>query len=239
MKKILILLSILSTAALAQTTDYNKTILPKNVETNDLGERLVQIAWDNNPNNKVVLKQKEVALQNVRLARWQWLDNIYGMANYNEYVVKEKNATITQDPNYVEKYNPFWPMYNVGVRLTLGDLISNPVRTKKANVEMDIANENINARKLQLRSLVLTHYQNYVMNKELLKIQNEIAEDANASFTLAEQKFKDGDLSFEEYNKALKAYNEERVRRITSENSYMLSKIKLEEIIGVRMEDVE
>jgi outer membrane protein TolC len=207
MKKILILLSILSTAALAQTTDYNKTILPKNVETNDLGERLVQIAWDNNPNNKVVLKQKEVALQNVRLARWQWLNNIYGMANYNEYVVKEKNATITQDPNYVEKYNPFWPMYNVGVRLTLGDLISNPVRTKKANVEMDIANENINARKLQ--------------------------------FTLAEQKFKDGDLSFEEYNKALKAYNEERVRRITSENSYMLSKIKLEEIIGVRMEDVE
>jgi outer membrane protein TolC len=239
MKKLLILLSIISMEALAQTTDYNKIILPKTVENNDLGERLVQIAWDNNPNNKVALKQKEVAVQNLRLARWQWLDNIYGMANYNEYVVKETDPTVTQNPNYIEKYNPFWPMYNIGVRLSLGDLVSNPVRTKKAKEEVSIASENINARKLQLRSLVLTHYQNYVMNKELLKIQNEIAEDANAAFSLAEQKFKDGDLSFEEYNKALKAFNEERVRRITAENSFMLSKIKLEEIIGVRMEDVE
>jgi outer membrane protein TolC len=240
MKKILILLFFVTATSAAQTVDYNKIILPKSAENTDLGERLVQIAWENNPSNKAVVKEKDVAKQNLRLARWQWLDNVYGMANFNEFTIDEEDDPgVINNPNYVPQYNPYLPLYNVGVRLSLGDLVSMPVRTKKAKEEMNIASENINARKLELRALVLTNYQNYVMNKELLKIQNEITEDANASFTLAERKFKDGDLSFEDYNKALKAYNEERVRKITAENAFMISKIKIEEVIGVRMEDVE
>ncbi|HYG40697.1 MAG TPA: TolC family protein [Cytophagales bacterium] len=236
MKKLIILLIAISPVAYGQKIDYNKIILPRSAQNIDLGERLVQIAWENNPNNKIVLQEKNVAKESLRLARWSWLDNIYGVYNYNEYTNSGAKTNVNPDPN---AQNIIYPKYNLGVRLSLGDLVSIPLRTKRAKEEVFIAEESINARKVELRSQVLVAYQNYLMTRELYRIQTEVTEDANAAFSLTENKFKDGDLTFEEYNEGLQAFNAERVRKITAENAYQLSKIRLEEIVGVRMEDIE
>ena len=237
MKKIIVLLLFIGSIAQAQKIDYNKIILPKNAQNVDLGERLVQIAWENNPTNEAYRKQVSVAKQSVRLANWTWLNDIYGVLNLNEVTV---NPDKFKDPNN-QNTNPanLFPLYNFGLRLSLGTFVNMPIQAKRAREEMKIAEANLNSRKLTLRALVLVNYQNYLMNKELLKIQTDVTEDANAAYVLAEKKFKDGDLSFEEYNAALQGLNVEKVRKITSENAFMLAKIRLEEVVGVRMEDVE
>lgn len=254
MKKLIILFMAISSIAVGQKIDYNKIILPRSAQNLDLGERLVQLAWENNPTNKAVLQEKNVARENVRLARWSFLDNVYGIYNVNEFTYGKNVGEVTikpnnPDPNIPDEVtgipvggaygNPFYPKYNFGIRITLGDFVRIPLQTKRAKDQFNIAEENINARKVELRSLVLVAYQNYLMNRELFKIQTEVTEDANAAFSLAEKKFKDGDLTFEEYNEGLQVYNAERVKKITSENAFLISKIKLEELVGVRMEDIE
>src|SRR5688500_12122389 len=120
MKKLILLFIIISPLAWGQQIDYNKIILPKNAQNIDLGERLVQIAWDNNPENKAIIQEKEVAKQNVRIARWAFLDNIYGVYNINEFTYSEN----TNSSQYVTVKNADYPNPNAGPEFISGPLVS-------------------------------------------------------------------------------------------------------------------
>lgn len=77
------------------------------------------------------------------------------------------------------------------------------------------------------------------MNQKLFDVQNEITEDEYSEYLLAEQSFKKGDVSLERFKQVTRIYNAELTKRITLERDLNVSKIALEEIIGVRLEDVK
>ena len=237
-KSLCLLFFLTSRICLAQV-DYNKIILPDEVtDSLSLEEKLVQLAWKNNPENKILLRNADIAQLEISKAKINWLNNIRISGNLNEYstqrLINNLGGTESNDPII----NNFFPIYNFGVILPLGIFFENPKNTKIAMEEYGIAQENINARKLNLRAAVLTQYQEFLMNKELLEVQTSMTENQYAKFQLAEQQFQDNAITLKEYEEILQAYNVQRMDNIRAEKDFLTSKILLEELIGMRLEDI-
>jgi putative inorganic carbon (HCO3(-)) transporter len=87
MKKILFLL-LVSTHVFGQSVDYNKIILPDNVQSPDFAERLVQLAWKNDPLNEALQRQVTISEYAVKSNASQWLDIVRVTGNQNELKIK-------------------------------------------------------------------------------------------------------------------------------------------------------
>ena len=234
-KVIFLMLSIFGIAmvgtGVAQTVDYNKIILPKGAEGIEFAERLVQLAWQNNPENEVLKHNENIAELNVSTEKVRWLDIFGAQGNLNEFTINNNNA----NPN--GGLNQF-PRYNLNATVTLGMFFKIPYGVKKGKENLAIAQHMVNARKLEIRQVVLSSYNTYNMHKEILSIQTQALEDAGASFSLIEQKFKNGEASLDQYNKSVADYNRFKVTKLQAENDFLNSKLALERLIGVRLEDV-
>ena len=217
----------------SQNIDYNKIILPESVTEADFSEKLVQLAWQNNPANEELIHRAEAAKHEVNLAKWSWLRTITASGNLNEYTINPEKAQ-EQNPTFT----PFFPRYNFGLTLSLGTIFLTPIETRAARSTYQATEDLVNQQKIGLRAEVLTRYQTYLMNQKLFEVQNEVTEDEYSEFLLMEQDFKAGEVTLEDYKESLKAYNEELTKRITLERDLRVAQIALEEMIGVKLEDI-
>ena len=221
------------TVCFGQNIDYNKIILPESVTEASFSEKLVQLAWQNNPANEELINKAQAAKYEIDLAKWSWLRTITASGNLNEYTINpEKVQSLNRN------YSPFFPRYNFGLTISLGTIFLTPIETKVARSTYQATEDQINQQKIRLRAEVLTRYQNYLMNQKLFEIQNEVTEDEYSEFLLMEQDFKAGDVTLEDYKTSLRSYNEELTKRISLERDLKLSQIALEEVVGVRLEDI-
>lgn len=232
MKKLIILFLILSPQLIhAQNVDYNAVILPDNVSDISFAEKLVRLAWRNNPANTILGYEHEISDIEIKQARWSWLDDFRIQGNLNEFVLDESADEAGRAA--------FFPKYNITGQIRLSYFVGLPLEVKKKKQEALIARSNLDLQKLAIRGEVLTRYETYLMNRELLKIQTEILEDIYASQSIAEQKFKNGEITLDTYNRELDRYNTQKVRQVTAQGQFNISKIALEQMIGVKLEDVQ
>lgn len=213
----------------AQPVDYNKIVLPATVKTDVMEERLVQLAWQNMPQNEVLQNNREIAGMRSTLAKLSWLNNISARGNLNEFAV---------DPDASPTGANLFPRYNFGIIIPLGIFVSTPIETKIANRQVKNTEQQINQQKLQVRKLVLTAYNNYKMYKELYKVKNDLVEDEYANLLVVEDKFQKGQLSIEQYKVVTRAYNLEIEEKIKTGNQLENAKLELEALIGMKLEDV-
>src|SRR3970040_1771870 len=90
-----ILLFAIPSVVLSQRVDYNKIILPVGATNISFEERLVQLAWQNNPARHIAQKNVVAADEEVRAINAQWLRQIGVTANVNEYSLENFN-----DPDF-------------------------------------------------------------------------------------------------------------------------------------------
>lgn len=232
MKKLLFfLVVILPELAFTQNVDYNSIIIPKEVDDITFEEKLVRLAWQNNPANKILEYQQNMEVIDTKLAKWAWLDNFRVQGNLNEFVLNESAD--------IDNRAAFFPKYNLTGQVAVGYFVNIPLQVRREQQELLIANANTNLQKLDIRAEVLTRYETYLMNRQILKIQTEITEDMYASLTLAEQRFKNGELSLGEYNNEQDRYNNQLMNQVTAQSNFNISKIRVEELIGMRLEDIQ
>jgi outer membrane protein TolC len=229
LKKALYLLLLLPTSLAAQKIDYNKIILPEDAKDIQFVEKLVRLAWANNPSNEVLHHQVKAAEYGEKVAKRNFLNQVSATGNINEFSINPPPGNA--QPN-------FFPRYNFAATITLGNFLVDPIRVKRAKEETAIAMQNVNSRKLTMRAEVLRRYQIYLTNRELLKVQVEALEDASSLFSTSEQKFKNGQSSIDDYNIALENLNTRKTQKIIAEREFNISKIDIEELIGVKLEDV-
>lgn len=233
--RLFLLCLLLPLAGMAQI-DYNKIILPdEGSDSTEFRERLVRIAWRNNPENNILHREVQIAETEIERAKINWLNNIRLSGNLNEY---SADRLISGQGTDEGVGNRFFPIYNFGVTLPLGIFFENPRNTKIARENYGIAQEQVNARKLELRTAVLTLYQDYLMQKEILEVQTSITEGRYARFQLAEQQFEDGSVAIEAFEEVRLQYNLQRMNSIRSERDFLNAKLRLEELLGVRLEDI-
>lgn len=229
MKKILLLLLLAVNMSFAQSFRANE-IIPSSKSVNlEYEEKLVLIAWNNYPENEVLQREVNIALDEVKKAQWTWADIVTVSGNINEFTI---------DPPSDELANRFFPRYNFGATLKLSMLGQTPAEIRQAKEQLKISEAKVNTQKLNIRATVLRSYRTYVMYKELLQLQTETTEDAYSAYALAEQQFKNGNTTLEEYNLSLDNYNQKKKDRIVAENQYITAKINLEELLGVSLESI-
>lgn len=213
----------------AQAVDYNKIIIPEGLENISLEEKLVQLAWSNHPENKVARLEKEISLFEAKQLKTEWLNQIRGAGNLNEF-------TLNPDAN---TNNLFLPRYNFSLTLPLGIFVQQPLNNKIANEQIAIADEKINQQKIEIRYEVLEAYQNYSYQKELYSIRSNVAEDESTNLYSIESKFKKGEVTIDEYRNASKAYSIELEKKLNAKRSLEIAKLKIESLIGIPLEMVD
>ena len=215
----------------SQNVNYNRIILPKEIAEEDIKEKIVYLAWNNKPQSKILENNISIARSNVQLSKVNWLNNIRVSANINEFVIAPSSDIQRQRAQ-------FWPLYNIGASIALGEFFTNPQLVKISKIEYDNQLQNLYSGKLAVRAEALRAYSNYRLAKEIYKIQLETTEEIFSNYKLVEERFKNGEVLIEEYNQSLKNFNEARVASLKAEQSLDLARINLEEIIGVPLESI-
>lgn len=210
--------------------DYNKVILPDNARTEDFGEKLVQLAWKNHPLNEVTRREVDVAGLEVKKTSGQWLDIFSVQGNLNEFNINPSSDLYGR--------SAFFPKYNFRAAISLGMLMSLPATQRQNKTRLQIAQANVNAKKLELRNVVMKAYNEFLTQERMFKIHSQLVLDNETSFRLVEQRFKNGEITFEEYANSSRVFSEMTLAQVESEKNYKNAKLDLEQLIGVRLEEV-
>lgn len=213
-----------------QNIDYNKIILPEYTKSPDFAENLVQIAWRNHPTNEVFRREVNVASSAVKQSAAQWLDIFSFMGNLNEFTISPETAPYGRAA--------FYPRYNISARFSLGQFLSIPATNRINRERVVIAQSNVNAQKLVVRNTVLKAYNEYQLREKIYKVQSQLLLDNETAHKLIEQRFKNGETNFETYSVSLTNYSNMTVGQLEAERNYRNAKLDLEQLIGMRLEDV-
>ncbi len=214
-----------------QSIDYNKVILPEGISDISYEEKLVQLAWKNHPANEEVKKSVDLAKYDLKISKRYWLDGFRMTGNLNEF-----NIDPARD---ITNRSQFFPRYNFSLALPLGQLFTNPVENKQSQLRVEMAESKVNALKLELRREVLSAYNDYLMFEEIYKIYSLALEDAEMNHSIVEESFKQGEESFDKYNASNTNLNQKKISKIQAANDLENSKLHLESLIGIPLEDVQ
>lgn len=223
------ILLLVTFGSLGQNVDYNKIVVPERVANVSFEERLVQLAWKNQPANKIMQTNVEIAESNLKQAQWSWLDRIGATGNVNEF---------TLNPDEYER-SAFYPRYNFSIRLDLGMFSNIPQETKQARLNQLNAEHMVNEQKIEMRRQVLLSLQRLEEMFRLIKLAERMKEDNYVMFKDAEEKFSLGDITIERYRATLQTYSLRMADLIQARSDFNQEKINLEALIGVSLEEVE
>jgi outer membrane protein TolC len=229
MKKIILLLFVTANV-FGQNVDYNKIILPDHVQSPDFAEKLVQLAWKNNPGNEIFRRQIKISEYQVKRNAADWLDIIGLQGNVNEFTLNPS----ADDGNRAD----FYPKYNIRASITLGMFVNIPLNTKIDREQVAITNAQLDGRKLEIRNIVMKTYNDYLLLEKIYKIQAQLFSDIENAHKILEQKFKNGETTFENYSASQGNYNRASITLLSAETDYKNVKLDLERLIGLPLEDV-
>lgn len=263
------ILLVLFNSLCAQQTDFNTIVQPIDIKAKDFAEYLVQLAWLNNPESNIAQEEVKQAKTELKLAKKDWMKDFQLTFNLNEANLFPPDAlpkflyNQTGDP-ILDKNNQkipltsqvfdengnavpletaggsaFYPRYNFGINLNLGNILTQKNKNQVKQHEIKIAEQNVNKAKFEIRAEVLARYQNYRLAKEILKTRTQVEQDTKDNFTLVTENYKKDEATFADVNESSSAYHEAVEARIKAETEVLLAKIRLEEIIGVRWEQVQ
>jgi outer membrane protein TolC len=218
--------------AAAQNVDYKKIILPDDALNTSFEERLVQLAWRNNPESHLAAEGVTQSREEAKVAGNQWTNMIGVQGNLNEFSIKQfTNNDQTQA-------NQFFPRYNFYLQLPLSTVLQMPHTKRAADSKKRQAEERVNLLKLDIRSRVLKLYSDYKTAETIVNLRKQTVDDEDSNYLLIEQRFKNGEASVEDYLAAQRNRNELRVALAQTQNTLQKAKLDLEAMIGVKLEDV-
>lgn len=198
-----------------------------------ISEKLISLAFQN-PQLEVADHQVKIAEYNLSAAKGWWAENLSLSFNANEYSLKNMGKAPAPNAGYVGMY----PLYNMGINIPIGGIFSKPQAVKAAKERVAIAENQRKAQHTDIRTAVLTAYQNYLSGKELYTVQSQLTESAYSDYLQSKEKFRNGGISVSDYNDAANRYQDALKARISAENSFKLTQIQLEALIGVPLSTV-
>ncbi|HKP31430.1 MAG TPA: TolC family protein [Chitinophagaceae bacterium] len=192
----------------------------------DIRERLVQLAMQN-PNYEVADRTVNKNYYELQKSKTSWLDIFSAQTNVNSITINSQNPIAT-----------LYPKWNVGVSVPFDYFFvrKNNIKIAKENYLISEAQRNEMYRRVKAE--VLTAYENYLMYKQLLDLQIRVTQDDYTLYIAKEKDYQDGIILQEDYNKAYRAWADQQTRRLEAQKNYNVSKINLEQLIGVPIEQV-
>lgn len=232
MRKVTVLLLMASSlTGLSQSVDYNKIILPGGVSSVSFEEKLVQLAWANHPTNRISQLNVNMFRKEKSIATWSWLDNATATFNVNQFTLDPSTDVLGRAG--------FLPRYNLSFRLSLGTFVNTPLQTKVANDRILISEQQVNELKLVVRREVLSNVEMLKERYKIYRLRDRLREDFLILFKDAEKKFSNGEIKIDQYQLASQAYNTRAESVISALSMFNQSKIQIDAMIGVKVDEVE
>ncbi len=228
----------------AQVIDFDTLIAPLEQPEILFEEYLVQLAWVNNPENRKSDNLKAIAENNIKLAKWEWVDNIFATFNLNQGNIRgnfiyDNLGQIILDPDTGDPVrNPqvFYPVWNLTASIPLGTFITRPKRVDNERERLRMVQLDEDQKKLRVRAEVLSEWVKYSQMADVLLARVAAEEDAEEIYTLMSNLFRSGEEDFESYNIAAQGYHNAREKTILVQNEKRIYKLRLEELIGISLE---
>lgn len=224
------LLLLIAFQASAQTVDFNKVAMPFDQRAKTFEDYLVQLAWHNSPQNRILNTEVQIADNEVKLEKKEWTRDIQASFNINEISL---STLIYGDELDIPV---FYPVYNFTASINLGTFVNRKANVQNKEFEKLIAEEKINEEKLSLRRNVLERYEEHLSSIELLTIRIQSEESAYQAYTLLSEQFRTGRADLEEYTRASDLYFSAKEGRQEAESKVRITRIALEELIGISYE---
>lgn len=236
-RKILIIKSIViffilfgeAVTTFGQTIDFNQVVTPEGQRPISFEDYLVQLAWLNNPQTQILAFEKMKAQKEVDLQRMDWMNDVKFNFNINE--VSLANVLQPNQDNLV-----LYPLYQFSTGVSLGSFTTNKKKREIEEMDVKISEMEGNQHKLRIRAETLARYRKLLLSIETLKVRAKAEEDSRNIYNLSQQRFKNAELDLEDLLRASEAYNNAQEKRLAAETDIELSKLSLEEIIGVKWE---
>jgi outer membrane protein TolC len=213
----------------AQQADFDAVVIPIETKARDFSEYLVQLAWLNQPESAIAQDEVKNATDEAKNTKKEWMRDV--QANFN---INEGNIQGTD-----ENGNIFFPRYNFGIGVNLYNITSQKSKNDIGKRDVRIAEHRVNQRKLEIRAETLQRFALYKLAKELFKTRTLAEQEANANYLVIQQLYKTDEKTFEEYTTASATYYAAQEARLKAETEVMLAKIGLEEMIGIKWEQVQ
>jgi outer membrane protein TolC len=208
--------------------DTNK-IIAQNPDTSDYLEKLIYIAWQNYPDNLAQRYLIDIAEEDLFQRKWSWLDNLNLTYQYNP------QPGITTNPND----NSSLPRFGIGISVNIGSIFTTPSKISQGKYYVERAKLGVIQQKLYIRTEVSKRYAHYMGNINLMKIRTQAADDAQATLTLVKHRYESGQVDLEEYDRALRVYTDNLERQAVSEMDMLFNKADLEQLLGIKLEDIK
>ncbi len=247
MKRIFFILIMFSKVAYSQVapqqqlntrSHYNLTDTVRNF---DIRERLVQLAM-NNPTYEISDRLANVAEYQLRIAKGSWLTALNAAGNINEFTINKSAAgstVVTTSSGTTSIPNQsYYPRYNFGLSIPFDMFTRIPNNVKIAKENYFIAQAQKNDRYRQIRAEVLTKYEDYLLANQKMEIQIQIAQDAYTNYQVIEKSYLQNNIKTDDLNRAYKQWAIEQIAKLDLQRNLNVSKIDLERIIGVKLDDV-
>jgi outer membrane protein TolC len=208
-----------------RTSTYSLTA--DSLRTIDIREKLVTLALQN-PTYEIADHNLTIAIYNIRIAKSVWLANAGAQGNVNEFTLFPK----TQGNNPI-----YYPKYNFGISIPFDVFTRIPNTVKIARENYMIAQATRNDKYREIKALVLTKYEDYLLAKQKLEFQTEITQDEFALYKKSEKDFEDNIIKLDDFNKASAAWVGAQMIKLDFQRAVNVAKIELERLIGIRLED--
>lgn len=208
--------------------DTNK-IISQNPDTTDYLEKLIYIAWQNYPDNLANQYLVDIAEEDLFQRKWSWLDNLNLTYQYNPQPGTSTN------PND----NSALPKFGIGVSINIGSIFTTPSKISQGKYYVARAKLGVVQQKLYIRSEVSKRYAYYIGNINLMKIRTQAVNDAQSSLVNIKYKYESGQVDLEEYNRALRTYTDNLERQAVAEMDVQFNKANLEQLVGIKLEDIK
>jgi outer membrane protein TolC len=205
---------------------------PDSMRIGDIREKLVQLAMQG-PTYEMVDHASLAAGYQIKVVKSSYLGMLSAQANVNEYsIIHQKDANGVVIPNY-------YPLFNLALNVPFDIFTrtSNNIKIAKENYDITTAAKNQKFR--EIKADVLSKYENYLLARQLVELQGKITQSEYATLKRAESDFAENLVKLEDVEKAQKSYINEQVKSLTLQKDLNLTKIAIEQIIGVKIEEVE
>ncbi|HNM26508.1 MAG TPA: TolC family protein, partial [Saprospiraceae bacterium] len=127
----------------------------------------------------------------------------------------------------------------IGLTLNLFNILSQKDKNRIGRRDIEIAEQKVNAQMLAVRAETLTRYTQFRLAKDILKTRTLVEQETYNNFVLIQQLYKTDEKTFEDYSTASSAYYQAQEARIRAAADLQVAKLRLEEIIGLKWEQVQ
>ncbi|MBI1227882.1 MAG: hypothetical protein GC192_21800 [Bacteroidetes bacterium] len=212
--------------------DYNQIVPPEGTRATSFEDYLVQLAWLNSPETKILAYEKTKEQKEVELQRMDWMNDVNFGFNINE--VSLSNVLQPSPDNLV-----LYPLYQFSASVSLGSFTTNRKKREIEEVDVQISDMEANQHKIKIRAETLARYRKLLLAIETLKVRTKGEEDARNTYQIAQQRFKNADLEMEDMLRASESFNNATEKRLVAETDIQLAILELEEMIGIKWESAK